>query len=433
MTNALYNRHKETVHNFSWRSFQLFGKYGVTAIIFFAAAKFLSPEDFGLLNYLRTVFFLLMIFCDFGLSHAVSKFVTEYKVSKPEKLNSIAFTIAAFSVGIGALISVIVIALGDKFFKENYRYILYFLPYLFLIPLTDILDGMYRGLKEFKKLAVISTIVGLVSIGISLFLINRYLLLGAIWSLNITSLLLFLSLCGFQKNFSFEFDKSVLAEVLKYSVVIGFGAIAGFLYTRVSILILKQYGFLVEVGYFSLIDGIFQLLFLPFGMLGQVIAPNTTAYITVKNIAEIKDKLKKYAVCSAIIGVALGMSLYFGLPVVLEIFLPKYNTASFLLMMNILLPLMPFYVWGAVFNPGFVVPAGLAKIGATVGLIGGILNVILNYVFISLFGFIGVFWVMLGIQSVGILTSTVYFYIKLNDFAEDSFHLPKVALDDSGE
>ncbi|MCJ7728812.1 MAG: oligosaccharide flippase family protein [Sedimentisphaerales bacterium] len=433
MINILYNRHKETAQNFFWRSLQMFSRYGVTAIIFFAAAKLLSPEDFGLLNYLRTVFFLLMIFCDFGLSYAVSKFVTEYKISQPEKLNRIAFTIVTFSVSIGALISVVVIVLGDTFFKENYRYILYFLPYLFLIPLTDILDGMYRGLKEFKKLAVISSIVGLVSIGISLFLINRYLLLGAIWSLNITNLLLFLSLCGFQKNFRFEFDKSVLVEVLKYALLLGIGTVAGFLYTRVSILILKQFGFITEIGYYGLLDSIFQLIFLPFGILGQVVAPNTTAYITVKNVAEIKSKVRKYAAFCVIAGLALSVSLYLGIPVVVKNIFPRYNTADFFLITNILLPLMPFYVWGAVLNQGFIVPAGMAKIYVAISLIGGILNVLLNYVFISLFGFVGVFWVMLGIHSGSTIIATVYFYIKMNALAQSCFYPPKVNLGDSGE
>jgi O-antigen/teichoic acid export membrane protein len=432
MMNVLYNKHKETVHNFFWRNLQMFGRYGVSAVIFFAAAKLLSPEDFGLLNYLRTVFFLLMIFCDFGLSYAVSRFVTEYKVSRSEKLDSLTFTIAAFSVGIAALISAGVILFGKFIFKENYIYILCFLPYLFLLPLTDILDGVYRGLKEFKKLAVINSVVGLVSIGISLFLINRYLLIGAIWSLNVMYLLLLLSLCGFQKSFSFRFDRSVLVEVVKYAVLLGIGAVTGFLYTRVSILILGQFGYVVEVGYYGLIDSVFQLLFLPFGMLGQVIAPNTTAYITVRNIAEIKSKVKKYAVFCAVTGVAMSALLYFGAPIVIKVFLPKYYTANFVLIMNILLLLLPFSVWGALFNQGFVVPAGLAKIYVVISLIGGILNVILNYVFISLFGFVGVFWVTVGLVSVVTLIATVYFYIKVDTFAKSSFLPPQVDPEDGG-
>jgi O-antigen/teichoic acid export membrane protein len=413
MMSVLYNRHKETLGNFSWRSLQMFSRYGVTAIVFFAAAKLLLPEELGLFNYLRTVFFLLMIFCDFGLSYAVSKFVTEYKVSRSGKLDSIAFTIVIFSVGVAAFISAAVFVFGDVVFKENYRYILCFLPYLFFMPLTDILDGVYRGLKEFKKLALISSIVGLVSIGISLLLISRYRLYGAIWSLNIMYLLTFLPLCGFQKSFRFEFDRSVLTEVLKYAVVLGIGNVGGFLYARVSILILKQFGFVTEIGYYGLLDNIFQFVFLPFGILGQVIAPNTTAYITVKNVAEIKSKVKKYMAFCFIASLALCALLYFGIPFILVTFLPKYNTANFLLIMNILLPLVPFYAWGAVLTQGFVAPAGLARISVITTLIGGIFNVVLGYVFINLFGFVGVFWATLGVHSVSIIIITAYFYAKV--------------------
>jgi O-antigen/teichoic acid export membrane protein len=373
----------------------------------------LSPEEFGLLNYLRTVFFLLMIFCDFGLSYAVSKFVTEYKVSRSGKLNSITFTIVIFSVGVAAFISAAVFVFGDAVFKENYRYILCFLPYLFLMPLTDILDGIYRGLKEFKKLALISSIVGLVSIGISLLLISRYRLSGAIWSFNIMYLLMFLSLCGSQKRFRFEFDRSVLAEVLKYAVVLGIGNVGGFLYARVGILILKQFGFVTEIGYYGLLDNIFQFAFLPFGILGQVIAPNTTTYVTVKNVAEIKSKVKKYIAFCVIASLALGALLYFGIPFIFETFFPKYNTANFLLIMNILLLLVPFYAWGAVLTQGFVAPAGLARISVITTLIGGVANLILCYIFISLFGFAGVFWATLGVHSVSIIIITAYFYAKV--------------------
>jgi O-antigen/teichoic acid export membrane protein len=391
----------------------MFSRYGVTAIIFFAAAKLLSPEDFGLLNYLRTVFFLLMVFCDFGLSYSVSKYVTEYKVLQSEKLYRITFTIMAFSVIMAGLISAAVIVFGNAIFKENYRYILCFLPYLFLMPLTDILDGIYRGLKEFKKLALISSIVGLVSIGISLFLISRYILIGAIWSLNIMYLLLLLPLCGYQKNFKFEFDKSVLVEVFKYALVVGIGTLAGFLYARAGILILKQFGFVTEIGYYGLLDSIFQLVFLPFGILGQVIAPNTTAHVAIRNIAEVKNKVKKYAVLCVPTGVALSALLYFAIPVVLQTFFPEYSTAGFLLIMKILLISVPFYVWGAILNQGFVGPAGLAKISVTTTLIGGILNVALDYALIGTMGFVAVFWVMLGIHSVSIIIITVYFYVKV--------------------
>ena len=414
MIEKSYYKHKETVHNFFWHSLQITGKQGVVFIIFFIAAKFLTPQKFGIFNYLMAVVGLLMLFCDFGLSLAISKFVTEYKIRQSEKLNTILFSVSAVIISVCALISLIVVLLGRPVFKENYKYVLCLLPYLFLMPLTGIAEGVYKGLKEFKKLSLITCIVGISSLIVSIFLISRFYLIGAILAQNVLYLLLTIFLFTFQKTFKLRFDKAILAEVTKYALVLGIGLVAYFLYSRIDILILKQFGFLVEIGYYEIVNKVFQLLYIPFGILGQVIAPNTTKYITTMNFAEIKNKLKKYAILCVSTSLALYILLYFAIPILLKTFLPEYCTASFLLIMNILLPLLPFKVWGAVLSQGFILPAGFAKIATVTTLIGGILNVILDYVFISFFGFIGVFWVTLVIHSVNILLITIFFYKKVN-------------------
>ena len=414
MIKKLYERDRETVHNFVWRSLQVFSKSGVTFFIFFISAKFLKPVELGLLSYLMAVVGLLTIFCDFGLSIAVSKFVAEYKAKQSEKLNRILFSVSTIAITASALITVIVILCGNRIFKDNYRYILYFLPYLFFMPLTSVVDGVYRGLKQFRKLALVSSVIGTFSLVISFILIQKFLLVGAIFSQNILYLLLTICLYTFQRKLNFLFDKNLLVEVMKYALILGISSIAYFFYSRVDILILKQFGFVVEIGYYEIINRIFQLLLIPFVILGQVIAPNITEYMTVGNIAKIKRILRKYAVSSVFAGLALSILLYLGIPVVLKKLLPEYYTAGFLLIVNILLVLLPFKVWGVLLTHAFVTPCGFAKIIATTTLIGGILNVIFDYVFIGIFGFVGVFWVTLVIHSMSILTATLYYFLKIS-------------------
>jgi len=409
----LFPKQKETINNFLWRSLQVFSKSGVTFLIFFISAKVLEPIEFGLLGYLMTVVGMLTIFCDFGLSIAVSKFVAEYKARQSEKLNRILFSVSTIAITASALITVVVILFGNIIFKDNYRYILYFLPYLFFMPLTSIVDGLYRGLKQFRKLALVSSAIGMFSLVISFILIKQFFLVGAIFSQNILYLLLAVFLYGFQKNFSFRFDKTLLVEVVKYALVLGISGVAYFLYSGVDILILKQFGFIVEIGYYEIINKVFQLLLIPFVILGQVIAPNITEYITVGNITKIKDQLKGYAIRCVIVGLALSVLLHFGLPIVLKNMLPEYYTVSFLMIMNILLVLLPFKIWGSLLNHGFVTPSGFAKIVAITTSIGGILNVIFDYIFINLFGFVGVFWVTLVIHSMSILTVSLYYCSKI--------------------
>ena len=69
MLKQKYNQHKETIHNFIWRSLQIGAKQGTTFLIFFIAVYFLVPEDLGLFSYLMAVVSLLLIICDFGFLH----------------------------------------------------------------------------------------------------------------------------------------------------------------------------------------------------------------------------------------------------------------------------------------------------------------------------------------------------------------------------
>lgn len=409
----LFPKQKETINNFLWRSLQVFSKSGVTFLIFFISAKVLKPVEFGLLGYLMAVVGLLTIFCDFGLSIAVSKFVAEYKARQSEKLSRILFSASTIAITASALITVVVVVFGNRIFKDNYRYILYFLPYLFFMPLTSIVDGVYRGLKQFRRLALVSSVIGIFSLAISFILIKHFFLVGAIFSQNILYFLLAVFLYTFQKKLRFRFDKILSVEVVKYALVLGISGVAYFLYSRVDILILKQFGFVVEIGYYEIINRIFQLLLIPFVILGQVIAPNITEYITTGGITKIKDQLKGYAIRCIIAGLTLSILLYFGVPIFLEKLLPEYYTLNFLLIMNILLILLPFKIWGTILIHGFIIPSGFAKIVATITLIGGILNVLSDYIFISLFGFIGVFYTTLAIHSINILAITVYFCPKV--------------------
>ena len=60
-------------------------KDGVNFVIFILAAKLLSPYEFGVYNYVLAAIFFLILFGDFGISMAASKYVAEYQATAPDK------------------------------------------------------------------------------------------------------------------------------------------------------------------------------------------------------------------------------------------------------------------------------------------------------------------------------------------------------------
>jgi O-antigen/teichoic acid export membrane protein len=214
MIKKLYRTHKETAHNFFWRALQVFSKQGMSFIIFYIATAYLTKETFGFYTYLLAIVSLFMIFCDFGISTATSKYVAEYGATDPKKVNKLTFTSATVTFAAGLIVSLLIIIFGKYVLGDAYPTILYFIPCLFLIPLTSVLDGIYRGKKEFKKLSIISITSGLISLVFALILIPKYGLIGAIITQNIHYLLLATIAFIFINNKIYKIDKSALKKIM---------------------------------------------------------------------------------------------------------------------------------------------------------------------------------------------------------------------------
>ncbi len=410
-----YFCHKETIDNFSWRALQTFGKQGITFLIFFLCASLLTPYDFGVYNYILAFLGLLIMFGDFGISTATSKFVAEYNVVDKKKLKLVLFNSLVLILGLGLFVTLLTIFFGEYFLGEKYEFVLYALPLLFLVPISSLYDGIYRGLKKFKELAVISVTVGLLSVFFVYFLVSQYGLIGALVSQSLFSFFLVSTLAIKYGQIYFEFDKSLVKKVLKYSGVIGVSSVSFFLYSRVDILILENYGYVKEIGYYELVNRGFQLMHLPFVLLAQVIAPNITGYFAKKDYLAIKEKSSFFMKRIIPLSIFIVLVFYFAFPELIKIFLPEYYVIEMLTAISILSFLIPAKIWGVFQTQSFIVATGFAKIIAVTTLVAGVLNVIFNIIFINWLGFVGVFWVTLIVHSLNILFQTLYYNFKIKN------------------
>jgi len=418
MLKKKYLQHKETIHNFFWRALQIAGKQGTTFAIFFIAAYFLIPEQLGLFSYLMALVGLLIIACDFGLSLATSKYVAEYKTKNSQDLDKILFSVSLLSVGLATLISLFVIFAGKYLFKE-YILLLYLLPYLFFFPLTSILDGVYRGLKEFRKLSIITVIISGVCLILSFFLIKNYLLVGAMISQNILFILLTVFLFAFRKETKFKANKIIIKNIGKYALIIGITSLMFFLYTKADIIILKYFGFVEEIGYYEIINKIFQILIIPFMLFGQVIAPNITKYYTQKNYSLVIKKLRKHFILGVVFSIILTTLIYFCFPILIKTFLDKYFTEATILIFNIIIFILPLRFIAAIVNHGHTLATGNAHFNMIVMIPAGIANILLDFYFIYLFGFIGVIYSTLVCYSFATISFMILYYLKLNRLIKD--------------
>ncbi|MDZ7859201.1 MAG: oligosaccharide flippase family protein [Candidatus Krumholzibacteriota bacterium] len=405
-----YNKHRETIHNFIWRSLQIGAKQGSTFLIFFISARYLDPENLGLFTYLIAISSLLIIVCDFGFTPSTSKFVAQHKAKGSKSLNRILFSITVVITGIATFVSLFIIFAG-KYIFEEYSLLLYFIPYFFFLPLSSVADGAYRGLKDFKKLSIISLSAAGLALPVSFFLIRNYGLVGSIVSQNLLFFILTAGLFIFRDDIEFKIDKEVTKNIVGYALVIGLANVAFFLYTKVDILILKQFGFVAEIGYYEIINKVFTLILISSLILGQVVAPNITVIFSRNKIGKLLNKFKKYLIFSLLAGFFIAFLVYFAFPYFIRAFLKDYATDEIITIFYLLLILLPIKFAGRFMVKGLVVPSGQAKIVTINTFIFGVANVILDYLFIDIFGFVGVFYSTI---IVGILSFSLNMYLYYN-------------------
>lgn len=389
MIRRTYHTYRETIHNFIWRCLQLVGKQGIITLIFILCARLLTPYDFGIYNYALAIIFFLITFGDFGISAATSKYVAEYNGSNKNKLKAVPFNSGIIILGLTLIISILTILIGPWYLKDKYTYVLWLLPLIFIAPMTSLYDGIYRGLKKFKLLAIISLIVGTFSLSFVYILIKNYGLTGALIAQDLFYLILFLSLGFGYREFHFKWNRDVIREVGRYSMVVGFSNAGYFLYTTMNSIILGKFGYIAEVGYYELINKVFLFITLPFSIIGQVIAPDISNLAAKNNFNQIQNKFKKSFFILLLLGIILSILSFLFIPFVLRTYLTKYSTPEFNVMFNILLFTLPLTIVSGTMSQGFTVAAGKAKYGLfTIPF--GVFNLILSLVLINLIGFIGV-------------------------------------------
>jgi O-antigen/teichoic acid export membrane protein len=393
---------------------QTLGKSIVTFLIFILCAKLLTPYEFGIYNYILAIIFFLIIFGDFGISTATSKYVAEYNITSKDKLKSVLFNSGMVILIITALVTILTLIIGPLYLKEKYIYVLWLLPLIFLAPMTSLYDGIYRGLKKFKQLAIISLVIGFISIFFVYYLIKVYGLIGALIAQNAFYLILLTGLGLGYKEFNFKINKEVMKEIGKYSLLVGIADLGIFLYIQFDIIVLGWFNYINEIAYLSLANKIFMCLALPFSIFSQIIAPNITDLYIHKRYKEINKRLKKYFYYSVSWGILIAVISFVLIKPIAIYFLPQYNNFYFYLFFGLLLVVFPIRVFGSILTTSFIVGAGQAKIITYVNLIFGILNVIMDIIFISIFGFVGVIYSTLILCYISVIITYYYFISNIN-------------------
>jgi O-antigen/teichoic acid export membrane protein len=221
-------------------------------------SKYLSTEDYGILSSMGLLSQVIFIFVTFNLSKSLYRCYWDYKTEYEKKV--------FFGTILISIFVLTTISIGGLFILNNYIARVYksipFYPYYMLMLLTiylkpyyDILAIYYRIREESKKFLYFSLSYFIVNILLILFLVivkNGGAAGSLLASFFTNVIFLVLSITIFKNKVVLIFDPSVLKNALAYSLPLIPNAIAYWVVNLSDRIIIERYFSLSEVGIYSM-------------------------------------------------------------------------------------------------------------------------------------------------------------------------------------
>jgi O-antigen/teichoic acid export membrane protein len=410
----IYTKREQFLQDLFWRALQVAGKQGVVLLIFIICAKVLVPVDFGVYSYITAFVAMLIIFSDFGISTAVSRFTAEYQAIKDNRLNGIIYNaIILVSIAAGA-VSFALYVYTQLNTAHNYTYIFYILPLLLLAPISSVLDGVYRGLQKFKQSSIISLLSGLFVIPVAYLLILQHGIQGALMAQWILYLAGIVPMLYFQRHlFERRIQKSVIKQISFYGFHVGVATIGYFLFSRIDVLILGHYGYFKEIATYELLNRILAVALVPVQILAQVVAPRFSILRAHHDYRSILGSLRKYAFALAVCGGVFYLVTPFVMRFVMGNFFAEYDNVILVEILGITVFIYALNVYSAVISTGIITPTGYAKILSVSNLFLAAFNFVASIVLLKLFGYVGVIYATIASNIIGILITQGLYYTKV--------------------
>ena len=359
---------------------------------------FFSPEEYGILNIISITANFIFIFIILGLKGAIQRFSFDFS-DRDVRQRKFFGIITLFTFLTGLSLSIFLTVFGDKIFPVFFKDVP-FSPFLLIavwIAFFRIFHQIKLAIFQIRQQAFFYTLLDsgfilaniLLTIVVVVFLKKG--LTGKIYlDLILISVFSIVSLVLLVKDIKINFEFKQLKAPLKYSLPLIPHMLSGFLLAAIDRIFLERMIGLNDVGIYSLAFNIAMILYLFIDAIRLSYTPyfNKTA---LKEGDKAKSKFAKITTYGFLIYTLVGIFLIiFSKELITLIADKKYHGAvdifPVIIITNVINGLYFFFVRPLLFlknNTHFV---SIATV------IAAIINIFLNYFFISYFGILGAAW-----------------------------------------
>lgn len=375
--------------NTSWLFVEKIFRLIVGIFVWIWVARYLGPQQYGLFSYVQSFVALFAVISTLGLDGIVVRELVKYPKKQDELLGS-AFLLKLIGAFLTLILLVIAVNLtsNDKFTNS----LIFIIGSATIFQAFNVIDFYFQA-KVLSKYVVYAKIITLsISSVIKVVLIIKQApLITFVWVLFFDALLLALALIYFFSSLSYKIrnwkiNKVQVVSLLSFSYPLIFSGIAFSVQSYIDQVMLKEMIGLKEVGYYSIA---FQLIAL-FGFVSTI--PRISLFPVIieskgKSVRLYEKRLINFYRLMMILFLFTSFPIYFfGKFFVILLYGESYSQAGFLF------SIFGFRLFFAFFGMGrgsFLLAENRQKHDFFTLLFGAIINIVLNYFLIPIYGVFG--------------------------------------------
>jgi O-antigen/teichoic acid export membrane protein len=380
---------KKYLANTSWLFIERILRIGITFFVSIFVVRYLGPKDFGLYSYVISFSWLFASFSSLGLESISTREIVKHPELR-DQINGTVFFLKLASGIIAFVLIAVTLTLTHE--ETNTSILILIFSASFIFQAFTSIEYYFRGIVQAKYNAYALFASVIISSALKvIFILQKASLIYFVIASSAEFAVLAIGLIivyRFNKLsiFSWEYSKELATSLLKDSWPLALSSVVVMIYMRIDQVMIRNMMSDEAVGYYSAAVRICEAwYFIPVTLCISIFP----AIVNSKNISlEIyNNRMQKlYDLLTWLaIGIAIPVTI-FSAKIIQLLFGNVYSQAS---------PVLTIYIWAGVSvflnvaSSQYLINENLTKLSFVRTFIGMVLNVVLNFILIPIYGIIG--------------------------------------------
>lgn len=351
-------------------------------------SRTLGAEISGVYSYNFSIAHYFMIFAMLGISTYGNRLIASIRDDR-EKLNRSFWSLFYFHILISLFVFVLYL-IYSLFILTTDRIIGIILG-LYVLSATFDITWFFFGIEEFKTIVIRNCIVKFLNFICILIFVKSH---NDLWKYTLIMSIGYLISQMIVWKFIFKhisYTKVTWDEIkehIKPNIILFLPVIATSIFTYMDKIMLGTLASKIEVGYYDYSEKIIDIPKSIIRAMGAVMLPTTTNMM----INGKREENKRFLEGTLFYVLFMAIPVLFGLASISSVFAPLYFGEEYSVsgtLIALLCPALLFSVWGNVIRTQYLIPSHRDKEYVSSLFAGALVNLVLNLIFIPLFGSIG--------------------------------------------